>query len=116
MASVHVDAIPFAGLGCRMGIYGCDGRGVAAVERGVLGGRRASTRSRQALCRSVLRWSRLVRRQAKLSTSVKYTDCSPRLIRDCESRQPTFETAVKLYRLVDAVKRASDDGREVTFE
>ena len=33
-----------------------------------------------------------------------------------ESHQPTFETAVGLHHLVDAIKQASDDGREVTFE
>ena len=38
-----------------------------------------------------------------------------RAIRDGESRQPTFETAVDLHRLVDAIKQASDNGREVTF-
>jgi predicted dehydrogenase len=38
-----------------------------------------------------------------------------RAISGGESRQPTFETAVGLHRLVDAVKAASDNGREVTF-
>ena len=37
-------------------------------------------------------------------------------IRDGISRQPTFETAVGLHHLVDAIKQASDQGREVTFE
>ena len=37
-------------------------------------------------------------------------------IRDGESHQPTFETAVDLHRLVDVIKQASDNGREVTFE
>lgn len=37
-------------------------------------------------------------------------------IRKGESRQPTFETAVDLHRLVDAIKEASDNGREVRFE
>jgi hypothetical protein len=32
-------------------------------------------------------------------------------IRDGESHQPTFETAVDLHRLVDAIKQASDNGR-----
>jgi hypothetical protein len=36
-------------------------------------------------------------------------------IRDGESRQPTFEAAVGLHCLVDAIKQASDNGREVTF-
>jgi hypothetical protein len=30
-----------------------------------------------------------------------------RAIRDSESRQPTFETAVDLHRLVDSIKAAS---------
>jgi len=38
-----------------------------------------------------------------------------RSIRDRENRLPTFETAVELHRLVDAIKQASDTGREVTF-
>ncbi len=36
-------------------------------------------------------------------------------IRDDETRQPTFATAVDLHRLVDAIKQASDNGREVMF-
>ena len=36
-------------------------------------------------------------------------------IRDGKSRHPTFETAVELHRLVDAIKQASDNGREVSF-
>ena len=39
-----------------------------------------------------------------------------RAIHDGESRQPTFETAVDLHRLVDAIKAASDDGREARFD
>jgi predicted dehydrogenase len=37
-------------------------------------------------------------------------------VRDGKNRQPTFETAVELHRLVDAIKQASDSGREVRFE
>jgi len=37
-------------------------------------------------------------------------------IHDGESRQPNFATAVDLHRLVDAIKQASDSGREVNFE
>jgi len=35
-------------------------------------------------------------------------------IRTGESRQPTFETAVDLHQLVDAIRQASDTGREVS--
>ena len=38
-----------------------------------------------------------------------------RAIHRDESRQPTFTTAVELHRLVDAIKQASDNGREVQF-
>jgi predicted dehydrogenase len=36
-----------------------------------------------------------------------------RAIRDGKTRPPSFETAVDLHRLVDAIKQASDTGREV---
>src|SRR5438067_13656892 len=36
-------------------------------------------------------------------------------IRDGKGGQPTFDTAVELHRLVDAIKEASDSGREVRF-
>jgi predicted dehydrogenase len=38
-----------------------------------------------------------------------------RAIRDGDSRQPTFETAVGLHRLVDAIRQASDSGHEVVL-
>jgi hypothetical protein len=58
-------------------------------------------------------------RSAKPSTSVICTRCSLGLfergaIRGGESRHPTFATEVELHRLVDAIKKASDNGREVT--
>jgi predicted dehydrogenase len=36
-------------------------------------------------------------------------------IRGDKGRQPDFATAVDLHRLVDAIKHASDTGREATF-
>jgi predicted dehydrogenase len=38
-----------------------------------------------------------------------------RAIRDGDRNQPDFATAVDLHRLVDAVKQASDSGREVSL-
>ena len=37
-------------------------------------------------------------------------------IRDGKSHQPDFATAVELHHLVDAIKAASDNGREMPFE
>jgi predicted dehydrogenase len=36
-------------------------------------------------------------------------------VRDGKSRQPTFETAVDLHRLIDAIRQASEKGCEVTI-
>jgi predicted dehydrogenase len=33
-----------------------------------------------------------------------------------DARPPDFATAVDLHRLIDAIKRSSDDGREVKFD
>jgi len=38
-----------------------------------------------------------------------------RAIRSGKSDQPTFATAVELHGLVNAIKQASDSGREVAF-
>ena len=36
-------------------------------------------------------------------------------VRDGKSRQPTFETAVDLHHLIDAIRQASEKAREVTI-
>ncbi|HZU87821.1 MAG TPA: hypothetical protein VE993_01055, partial [Stellaceae bacterium] len=38
-----------------------------------------------------------------------------RAIRDGASRQPDFATAVALHWLIDAIRQASDEGREAAF-
>jgi predicted dehydrogenase len=38
-----------------------------------------------------------------------------RAIHGGESRQPTFETAVELHHLIDAISRASQTGDEITI-
>jgi hypothetical protein len=38
-----------------------------------------------------------------------------RAIHNGNSQHPTFATAVELHHLVDAIKQASDSGREVTL-
>jgi predicted dehydrogenase len=121
VASVHIGAIPYAGSGYRMEIYGRDGTLVVSGEdspqlsavslHGAKGGNKlalipiperftvaaASTPSGEAT-----------------NVGQMYT-LFARAIRDGKSHQPDFETAVDLHRLVDAIKQASDDGREATF-
>jgi predicted dehydrogenase len=126
VASVHIGAIPFAGSGYRMEIYGRDGTlivsGVDSPQlndvslHGAKGGNTLApipvperltfaapgTPSGEAsnVGQMYTLFAQAIRNQA---------------IHDGANRQPTFETAVELHRLVDAIKRASDSGREVTL-
>jgi predicted dehydrogenase len=126
VASVHIGAIPFAGSGYRMEIYGRDGTLVVSGEdspqlsavslHGAKGGNALApmpvperftfvapgTPSGEAI--NVGQMYTLFARAIQDQT-----------IRDGESHQPNFVTAVGLHRLVDAIKQASDSGREVTF-
>jgi predicted dehydrogenase len=121
VASVHIGAIPFAGSGYRMEIYGRDGTLVVSGEdspqlgevslHGAKGGNElalipvpgrftvtaAATPSGEAF-----------------NVGQMYTVFA-RAIRDGKSHHPNFETAVELHRVVDAIKQASDNGREATF-
>jgi predicted dehydrogenase len=122
VASVHVGAIPFAGSGYRMEIYGRDGTLVATGA------------DSPQLSEIFLQGAKGGNRLAPLPVPERFTFAAPgtpsgeafnvgqmytlfaRAIHDGESRQPTFETALELHRLVDAIKQASDKGRQVTFE
>jgi predicted dehydrogenase len=127
VASVHVGAIPFAGSGYRMEIYGRDGTLVATgkdspqLSEVVLHGATAGNTlaSIPVPERFTFAASGTPSGEA-LNVGQIYTLFAQAIrnqaIRGGESRHPTFATAVELHRLVDAIKRASDDGREATFE
>src|SRR5438105_15526459 len=126
VASVHIGAIPFAGSGYRMEIYGRDGTLVAMGE------------DSPQLSEVSVHGAKVANRLAPIPVPERFTVTAPgtpsgealnvgqmytlfaqairdRAIRDGKSRQPTFETAVDLHRLVDAIKQASTSGREVSF-
>ena len=122
VASVHVGALPFAGSGYRMEIYGRDGTLVATgAESPQLG-------------EVVLHGAKDNNTLVPMPVPERFTFAAPgtpsgearnvgqmyalfaRAIRDGDSSQPTFETAVDLHRLVDTIRQASNDGREVTIE
>jgi predicted dehydrogenase len=121
VVSVHIGAIPFAGSGYRMEIYGRDGTLVAMGE------------DSPQLGKVVLRGAQGGNTLASISVPARFTVAAPdtpsgeagnvgqmytlfaRAIRDGRSHQPDFATAVDLHRLVDAVKQASDDAREVRY-
>jgi predicted dehydrogenase len=119
VVSSHVAAIPFVGSGYRMELYGRDGTLVAAGED--------SPQLSEVFLHGAKRGNRLepipVPERLTLATPAgearnvgqMYT-LFARAIRDGgRSHQPTFETAVDLHRLVDAIKRSSDTGHDVTL-
>src|SRR5580693_9463793 len=122
VASVHIGAIPFAGSGYRMEIYGRNGTLIATGEdspqlsevslHGAKGGNTLAPMPIPERFKFVAPGT-----PSGEATNVgqMYTLFS-RAIRDGETHQPTFETAIDLHRLVDAIKSASDNGREAAFE
>ena len=122
VASVHIGAIPFAGSGYRMEIYGREGTLVATGE------------DSPQLSRVSLHGVKGSNTLAPMPAPDRFTFAAPgtpsgealnvgqmytlfaRQIRDGKSRQPTFATAVDLHRLVDVIKQGSDNRREVTIE
>ncbi len=121
VASVHIGAIPFAGSGYRMEIYGRDGTLVATGE------------DSPQLSEVFLHGAQGGNTLAPMPVPERFTIAAPgtpsgeatnvgqmysrfaQAIRNGEAQQPDFETAVDLHRLVDAIRQASDDGREVIF-
>ena len=121
VASVHIAAIPFAGSGYRMEIYGSEGTLVA------------SGADSPQLSAVTLHGAKRGNTLAPMPAPERFTFTAPgtpsgeahnvgqmyalfaQAIAGGEGRQPTFATAVELHRLVDAIKQASDSGREATF-
>jgi len=117
--SSHVSNIPYAGSGYRMEIYGRDGTLVASGE------------DSPQLSVVVLHGAKAGNTLSPLPVPERFTIAAPgtpadeafnvgqmytvfsRAINGGATGQPTFETAVELHRLIDAIKRASDTGREV---
>jgi len=120
--SSHIGAIPFAGSGYRMEIYGRDGTLVATGE------------DSPQLNEVFLHGARGGNALAPIALAPRFTLAAPgtppggafnvgqmytlfaQAIRDGSGHQPTFETAVELHRLVDAIKQSSDEDREFKFE
>ena len=121
VASVHIGAIPFAGSGYRMEIYGRDGTLVIAGQ------------DSPQLSKVSLHGAKGGDTLAPIPVPERFTVAAPgtpsgeasnvgqmytllaRAISGGESHQPNFATAVELHRLVDGIKQASDNGREVKF-
>src|SRR5205814_1116400 len=114
VASVHIGAIPFAGTGYRMEIYGREGTLVAMGEDSpqlsevtLHGAKGGNTLTAMPVPQ---RFSLAVPGTPSgeaVNVGQMYT-LFAKAIRDGKGGQPTFDTAVDLHRLVDAIKEASD--------
>src|SRR3984893_11424327 len=122
----QVGAIPFAGSGYRMEIYGRDGTLVASGEDSpqlsevVLHGAKGKDTLSPLPVPERFTLTAFGAPSGEASNiDQMYTLFAKATrdgtIRDGEARPPDFATAVELHRLVDAIKQASDDGREVGF-
>ena len=120
-ASVHVGAVPWAGSGYRMEIYGREG--TLAVTGSVSSQRGEMLRVQGAQATQALTDLTIPERFFHLPDDFPRGDpfnigqlytLFAEAIRTGESRAPTFDTAVGLHRFLDRVKQASDTGREVS--
>jgi predicted dehydrogenase len=120
VVSVHVGAMPFAGSGYRMEIYGRNGTLVASGDDSpqlgevVLHGAQAgNTLEPLAIPDRFNLVSPGTPPGEAVNVGQMYT-LFAQAIRTGESRLPNFETAVDLHHLVDAISQASATGREVS--
>ena len=121
VVSAHIGAIPFAGSGYRMEIYGREGTLAATGEDSpqlsevfLHGAQGANELAPIPVPEPLTFAAPLTPAGEALNVGQMYT-LFARAIRDGKSCHPAFETAVELHRLVDAIKQASDTGREVAF-
>ncbi len=118
--SVHVGAVPWAGSGFRMEIYGREG---TLVTTGSVSSQRGEMLRVQGA-----QGSHDLKDLSIPERFVYVPDDFPRgdpfnvgqmyalfaeAIRTGKSRLPTFDTAVDLHRFIDTIKQASDEGREL---
>jgi predicted dehydrogenase len=120
-AAVQIGAIPYAGSGYRMEIYGRAGTLVAAGEDSpqlsevaLLGAQNGNTLAPIAVPERFTVAMPDTPAGEALNVGQMYT-LFARAIRDGQGGQPDFATAVELHRLVDGIKQASDTGRAISF-
>ena len=119
-ASVHVAAVPWAGSGFRMEIYGREGTlvttGSVSSQRGemlrVQGARGNHELSDLAIPERFVYVPADFPRGDPFNIGQMYA-LFAEAIRTGQSRLPTFDIAVDLHRFIDTLKQASDSGREL---
>jgi predicted dehydrogenase len=121
VASVHIGAIPWAGSGYRMEIYGREGTLVVSGKDSPQLGEMLRLQGAQG--GNQLSDLEVPERFTRVPAETPHGDpfnvgqmysLFAETIRTGQSRVPTFDTAVELHRFVDTIKQASDTGRELT--
>src|SRR5215468_9255783 len=120
VASVHVGAVPWAGSGFRMEIYGREGTLVAtgsvSSQRGetlrLQGARGNNDLSDLAVPERFVYVPADFPRGDPFNVGQMYALFAA-AIRTGQSCLPTFDTAVDLHHFIDTIKQASDTGREL---
>jgi predicted dehydrogenase len=122
VASVHVGAVPWAGTGFRMEIYGRDG---TLIITGNVSSQRGETLQLQG-AKGVHTLSDLDVPDRYVYVPADFPRGDPynvgqmyalfaESVRTGQNRLPTFDTAVDLHRFLDALKQASDSGQTVSL-
>ena len=120
VASVHAAAVPWAGSGFRMEIYGREG---TLVATGSVSSQRGETLRLQG-ARGSHALSDLEVPERFVYVPADFPRGDPfnvgqmyalfaEAIHTGQSRIPTFDTAVELHRFIDTIQQASDTGREL---
>ena len=119
VASVHVASNPWAGSGLRMEIYGTEGTLAATSvdspqlrEMDISGVQGLGELQPMAIPDRFVNVLESMPRGEAFNVGQMYYQFG-HAIRSGQDCQPDFATAVKLHHLVDAIRQASDEGREV---
>jgi predicted dehydrogenase len=120
VASVHVAAVPWAGSGFRMEVYGREGTlvttGTVSSQRGEMlrlqGARGSHELSELAIPERFVHVPADFPRGDPFNVGQMYA-LFAEAIRTGQSRLPTFDTAVDLHHFVETIQQASETGREL---
>ena len=122
VASVHVAAVPWAGGGVRMVVYGREGTllatGNVSTQRGemlrVQGAKRSHELKELAIPERFVWLPQEFPRGDPFNVGQMYALFAEAVrTGKPQERLPTFDTAVELHRFLDTIRQSSDQGREL---
>ena len=122
VASVHVAAVPWAGGGVRMVVYGREGTllatGNVSTQRGemlrVQGAKRSHELKELAIPERFVWLPQEFPRGDPFNVGQMYALFAEAVrTGKPQERLPTFDTAVELHRFLDTIRQSSDEGREL---